>query len=287
MNKLTPLLLSCILVPWVLSATVKKFDWSFENTEEAAISHEEDSVLNNEEFLEAKRPETDVMSFPQSDIVPDVTPQPDSELPTCLLCVCLTGSVYCEEILIDVVPTLPKETAYLYARYNKIKRIKTKDFANFPTLKRIDLTGNLIEEIEEGAFSKLPLLEELSLAENKLTKLPVLPAKLTVFNANYNMLKSRGVKSNAFRKLTNLSYLYLSNNQLDSVPLHLPESLRILHMQNNNITSISDETFCKGNSTLYIREKMEEIRLDGNPVSLAKYPNSFICLKMLPFGSYF
>lgn len=54
-----------------------------------------------------------------------------SELPTCLLCVCLTGSVYCEEILIDVVPTLPKETAYLYARYNKIKRINTKDFANF------------------------------------------------------------------------------------------------------------------------------------------------------------
>lgn len=28
------------------------------------------------------------------------------------------------------VPTLPKETAYLYARFNKIKKIRTKDFAD-------------------------------------------------------------------------------------------------------------------------------------------------------------
>lgn len=67
------------------------------------------------------------------------------------------------------------------------------------TLKRIDLTGNLISEIEDGAFSKLTLLEELSLAENQLVKLPALPAKLTSFNANYNKLKTKGVKANAFK----------------------------------------------------------------------------------------
>lgn len=67
------------------------------------------------------------------------------------------------------------------------------------TLKRIDLTGNLISEIEDGAFSKLALLEELSLAENKLVKLPMLPNKLTTFNANYNLLKTKGVKANAFK----------------------------------------------------------------------------------------
>lgn len=54
------------------------------------------------------------------------------DLPTCLLCVCLTGSVYCEEVSPDMtsVPTLPKETAYLYARYNMIKKITAKDFAD-------------------------------------------------------------------------------------------------------------------------------------------------------------
>lgn len=55
-----------------------------------------------------------------------------ADLPTCLLCVCLTGSVYCEEVAPDMttVPALPKETAYLYARFNKIKKISTKDFAD-------------------------------------------------------------------------------------------------------------------------------------------------------------
>ena len=66
-------------------------------------------------------------------------------------------------------------------------------------LKRIDLTGNIISEIEDGAFSKLTKLEELFLAENRLTKLPMLPSKLTTLNANFNLLKSKGVRSNAFK----------------------------------------------------------------------------------------
>lgn len=55
-----------------------------------------------------------------------------ADLPTCLLCVCLTGSVYCEEVvpLMMSVPTLPKETAYLYARFNMIEKISNNDFAD-------------------------------------------------------------------------------------------------------------------------------------------------------------
>lgn len=67
------------------------------------------------------------------------------------------------------------------------------------TLRRIDLTGNLISEIEDGAFSKLNQLEELTLAENKLVKLPMLPAKLVSLNANHNLLKTKGVKANIFK----------------------------------------------------------------------------------------
>lgn len=66
-------------------------------------------------------------------------------------------------------------------------------------LRRLDFTGNLIEDIEDGTFSKLALLEELSLAENQLLKLPVLPPKLTLFNAKYNKIKSRGIKANTFK----------------------------------------------------------------------------------------
>ncbi|XP_078517519.1 mimecan [Lissotriton helveticus] len=217
----------------------------------------------------------------------DLPSTQDADLPTCLLCVCLSGSVYCEETEIEAIPPLPKETSYLYARFNKIKKITAKDFADIPTLKRIDLTGNRIEEIEDGAFAKLNLLEQLSLADNKISRLPALPVNLTSFNANNNRIKSKAIKANTFKKLNNLSYLYLAENSLESVPLNLPESLRILHLQFNNITSITDDTFCKSNNTRYVRTKMDEIRMEGNPVILGKYPNSFTCLKMLPTGSYF
>lgn len=223
--------------------------------------------------------------FRRDENVTDATEAKD--LPTCLACVCLSGSVYCEETDIEEVPPLPKETAYLYARFNKIKKITVKDFSDFPTLKRIDLTGNVIEEIEEKSFEKLVNLEQLSLAENKLTRIPALPTKLTSFNANENMIKSKAVKANAFKKLTSLAYLYLAHNQLDNVPANLPESLRVLHLQFNNIDSITDDTFCKANDTRYIRPKLDEIRMDGNPVILGKYPNSFTCLRILPHGSYF
>ncbi|KAM8930200.1 mimecan isoform 1-T1 [Pelodytes ibericus] len=211
----------------------------------------------------------------------------NADLPTCLACVCLSGSVYCEETDIEEVPPLPKETAYLYARFNKIKKITAKDFSDFPTLKRIDLTGNEISEIDEKAFEKLVLLEQLSLAENKLTRIPALPTKLISFNANNNLIKSKAIKANAFKKMANLSYLYLAHNQLDSVPQNLPESLRVIHLQFNEISSITDDTFCKSNDTRYVRSKLDEIRMDGNPVILGKYPNSFTCLRTLPSGSYF
>ncbi|XP_076865407.1 osteoglycin, paralog a [Brachyhypopomus gauderio] len=210
-----------------------------------------------------------------------------SDLPTCLLCVCLTGSVYCEEVDPDMtsVPALPKETAYLYARYNKIKKITAKDFGDIVTLKRIDLTGNRISEIEDGAFTKLTLLEDLSLAENQLVRLPMLPVKLASFNANHNHLKTKGVKANAFKKLSKLRNLYLAHNQLEAVPM-IPESVTILHIQNNNISTVNTDTFCKSNDTYYIRPNMNEIRMDGNPVILAQYPNSFTCLQSLPIGRY-
>ncbi|XP_074537978.1 osteoglycin, paralog b isoform X2 [Halichoeres trimaculatus] len=219
-------------------------------------------------------------------IIPDYEgDQEAKELPTCLLCVCLSGSVYCEEVSPEMtaVPPLPKETAYLYARFNNISRISNRDFADMVTLRRIDLSGNIISVIEDGAFSKLSNLEELTLAENRLTKLPVLPTNLVSFNANFNRLRTQGVKATAFKKLTKLAYLYLGNNELTAVP-QLPESLHVVHFHNNKIATITDETFCQGNSSHYIRTNMYEVRLDGNPIQLSSHPESFICLESLPIG---
>ncbi|XP_023278583.1 mimecan-like [Seriola lalandi dorsalis] len=265
MMQLRTLIFTSVVLPWILSSAAK------------------------DEYVEARKPKRDIVNLPDYGFHQDTdtaVPKAD-ELPTCLLCVCLSGSVYCEEVNpeMSAVPALPKETAYLYARFNKITKIRNQDFADMATLRRIDLSGNLISEIEDGAFSKLPNLEELTLAENKLIKLPTLPTKLVSFNANFNKLKTQGVKATAFKKLTRLVYLYLGNNELTAVP-QLPESLHVVHLQNNKISAITDETFCKGNTSHYIRANLDQVRLDGNPVKLSQHPNSFICLQTLPVGWY-
>ncbi|XP_068585876.1 mimecan-like isoform X2 [Cebidichthys violaceus] len=263
MMQLRTLLLTSVVLPWMLSSAAKQ---------------------KNMDVRKPKKYSAKVANFKALQDTDPAAPRAH-ELPTCLLCVCLSGSVYCEEVTpqMSAVPALPKETSYLYARFNKIRKIRKQDFADTATMKRIDLTGNLIAEIEDGAFSRLPHLEELTLAENRLTKLPVLPGGLVSFNANFNWLKTQGVKGSAFSKLTRLTYLYLGNNELAVVP-QLPESLHVVHLHNNKISTITDETFCRGNASHYIRTNMDEVRLDGNPVELSEHPNSFICLQSLPIG---
>ncbi|XP_051932328.1 osteoglycin, paralog a [Hippocampus zosterae] len=283
-SSMRALVLTCMLLaPWLTAGTAASYR---EDARQAATPGRQRGSFfgNGFKSMRTRR------ELPSAD-EPDNTPMPAagdaSDLPTCLLCVCLTGSVYCEEVNPDMtaVPTVPKKTAYLYARFNKIRKINTKDFAEIVTLKRIDLTGNLISEIEDGAFAKLPLLEELSLADNRLVRLPMLPGKLMSFNANNNFLKTKGVKATAFKKLTGLVYLYLADNEIEAVP-QIPETVRTLHLQNNNITDINIDTFCRSNDTYYLRPNLSEVRLDGNPVILSKYPDSFMCMKVLPIGRY-
>ncbi|KAK1801743.1 hypothetical protein P4O66_022378 [Electrophorus voltai] len=253
------LVLSFLIVPWTICSTAQRD--KMELRPRGLVRRVEFGEVHPDNvFMEAKKPKKKVIAAPESTDDTDdqslTDDKKEADLPTCLLCVCLTGSVYCEEVSPEMktVPALPKETTYLYARFNKITKITNKDFADIATLKRIDLTGNRISEIEDGAFSKLVQLEELSLAENRLVKLPMLPPKLISLNANHNQLKTKGIKSNTFK--------------------------------NNNITTLTDETFCKGNDTHYIRYNMLEVRLDGNPLILAQHPNSFICLRSLPIGHY-
>ncbi|XP_060925601.1 osteoglycin, paralog a [Limanda limanda] len=278
-------LFTCVLVPWLMASTARGFNQNQQLISGSLPGNELDTYFSDN-FI-SRRARRDLPPADEPDDSSISEGADTSDLPTCLLCVCLTGSVYCEEVSPDMtaVPMMPKETAYLYARFNKIRKIKTKDFSEIVTLKRIDLTGNLISEIEDGAFSKLTLLEELSLAENRLVKLPMLPAKLTVFNANNNLLKTKGVKANAFKKMTKLTNLFLADNQLEAVP-QIPESVRILHLQNNNITLVNKDTFCKSNDTYYLRLSLSEVRMDGNPVVLSTFPDSFTCMKVLPVGRY-
>ncbi|NXD31569.1 OPT protein, partial [Spelaeornis formosus] len=207
-------------------------------------------------------------------------------LPSCLLCLCLGSSVYCDDSELEKVPVLSPDTAYLYARFNRIGTVGAGDFAGLEQLKRIDLSSNSIAWAHAAAFRGLPRLQELLLAQNRLTALPELPRSLVRLDVSLNRIGSAGLSHEAFRDLKQLQFLHLSDNQLDFIPVPLPESLRSLHLQNNNIQTMHEDTFCDSQELGQIRRALEDIRLDGNPINLSLFPNAFFCLPRLPTGRF-
>ncbi|XP_077090554.1 epiphycan [Siphateles boraxobius] len=220
--------------------------------------------------------------------LPDIDTDIDTDttgMATCMLCTCLVGSVYCDDLKLDRVPPLAKETTHFYARYNRIARISKSDFANLNKLKRIDLTSNGISRIDDDAFFGLPALEELILRENSIRQLPALPPSMTLIDACHNQLGNTGIQREAFKDMPGLLYLYLTDNNIDHIPVPLPDSLRSLHLQNNNIQMIHEDTFCNPHDLNYIRNALEDVRLDGNPINLSRTPQAYICLPRIPVGA--
>ncbi|KAM6896627.1 epiphycan isoform 1-T2 [Lycodopsis pacificus] len=211
---------------------------------------------------------------------------PDTQkgMPTCLLCTCLGGSVYCDDLKLDSVPPLPKDTTHFYARYNRITKINKSDFAFMNKLKRIDLTANEIMSIDERAFLGLPELEELVIRENHISQLPALPETMSLIDGSHNNIGSKGIHREAFKDMTSLLYLYLTDNHIDYIPVPLPDSLRSLHLQRNNIQMMHGDTFCNLKDFNYIRNALEDIRLDGNPINLSRTPQAYVCLPRIPIG---
>uniref|UniRef100_A0A3P9BAX1 Epiphycan n=1 Tax=Maylandia zebra TaxID=106582 RepID=A0A3P9BAX1_9CICH len=205
-------------------------------------------------------------------------------MPICLLCTCLGGSVYCDDLNLDSVPPLPKDTTHFYARYNRIKKINKSDFASMNKLKRIDLTHNEITSIEDRAFMGLPELEEVVIRENHISQLPSFPETMTLIDASHNNIGSKGIHREAFKDMTGLLYLYLTDNHIDYIPVPLPDTLRSLHLQRNNIQMMHEDTFCNLQDFSYIRRALEDIRLDGNPINLSRTPQAYICLPRIPIG---
>ncbi|XP_016159619.1 PREDICTED: opticin [Ficedula albicollis] len=213
-------------------------------------------------------------------------PIPGQALPCCLLCLCLGSSVYCDDAELEQLPALPPHTEYLYGRFNRIAAVRARDFAGLEKLKRIDLSSNSIRRVEADAFRLLPSLQELLLPRNRLGALPELPRSLRRLDASGNRIPSAGLRPEAFRDLKQLQFLHLSDNQLDFIPVPLPESLRSLHLQNNNIRTMHEDTFCDSQDQGQIRRALEDIRLDGNPINLSLFPNAFFCLPRLPTGRF-
>uniref|UniRef100_A0A673I013 Fibril-forming collagen alpha chain-like n=1 Tax=Sinocyclocheilus rhinocerous TaxID=307959 RepID=A0A673I013_9TELE len=255
------------------------------------LSPDEDIDPSHHASLEEEEEEEELPIKPQ--LIPSgsgesgtlMGPSAQGGMATCMLCTCLVGSVYCDDLKLDRVPPLSKETTHFYARYNKIARISKSDFANLNKLNRIDLTSNGISRIDDDAFFGLPALEELILRENSIRQLPALPPSMTLIDASHNQLGSTGIQREAFKDMPGLLYLYLTDNNIDHIPVPLPDSLRSLHLQNNNIQMMHEDTFCNPHDLNYIRNALEDVRLDGNPINLSRTPQAYICLPRIPVGA--
>ena len=159
----------------------------------------------------------------------------------------------------------------------------------YPDLRQLNLSNNEIKEIPGGTFIGFSNLEELGLAYNAITNLSdgvhvITPAFMRA------KAEGRGPLVSSFAGLTALQRLYLSMNNLSSLPesfggltglkvlwlewnelSSLPESfsrlteLEILAIPNNELSSLP-ETF--GSLTA-----LQKLNLDGN--KLSSLPESF------------
>ncbi|NXR88255.1 OPT protein, partial [Hypocryptadius cinnamomeus] len=218
-------------------------------------------------------------------------PIPGQGLPSCLLCLCLGSSVYCDDAELEQIPALPPDTAYLYARFNRIGAIRAGDFSGLGKL--IHKHQRFVPKKEtEECFDFIPIKGEAMGHSPRISQifggLSLLFIPISLSLSPFLRGPSLGGFTSALslQDLKQLQFLHLSDNQLDFIPVPLPESLRSLHLQNNNIQTMHEDTFCDSQEQGQIRRALEDIRLDGNPINLSLFPNAFSCLPRLPTGRF-
>ncbi|XP_014051872.1 leucine-rich repeat transmembrane protein FLRT1 [Salmo salar] len=92
-----------------------------------------------------------------------------------------------------------------------------------------------------------------------LSSIPPLPLSATVLYLQNNHIDNAGLPTSLERHLTVL-VVYLYDNELDDFPMHLPPSLRELHLQDNNIRTLPRATLAR-------MPLLEKLHLDDNSVS--------------------
>ncbi|XP_066286638.1 toll-like receptor 2 [Branchiostoma lanceolatum] len=151
---------------------------------------------------------------------------------------------------------------------NKISVIHEDAFGGLPSLKVLDLNGNMIQVLNKAILHQLEKVEKLNLSNNAIHTLEAETfaemKDLHVLDLTQNnMTFTSETSASLFTGPENLTSLYLAQNLIKSCPEDLGKALpylRHLGLQKNNI-SVFSETFLKGLGSL------KEIDLSGNPFS--------------------
>ncbi|XP_077588784.1 leucine-rich repeat transmembrane protein FLRT1 [Stigmatopora nigra] len=89
--------------------------------------------------------------------------------------------------------------------------------------------------------------------------IPPLPLTAAILYLQSNRLSNAGLPQSLERS-TSIRVIYLYANQLDEFPIHLPPSLRELHLQDNNIRTLPRSSLAK-------LPLLERLHLDDNSIS--------------------
>ncbi|KAI4813912.1 hypothetical protein KUCAC02_003133 [Chaenocephalus aceratus] len=92
-----------------------------------------------------------------------------------------------------------------------------------------------------------------------LSSIPSLPPSASVLYLQNNQINNPGLPTSLERQLA-IRVVYLYDNELDEFPVHLPPSIRELHLQDNNIRTIP-------RSALARMPLLEKLHLDDNSIS--------------------
>ena len=92
-----------------------------------------------------------------------------------------------------------------------------------------------------------------------LSAIPPLPSYASVLYLQNNQVNNPGLPTSLEHHLT-VRVVYLYDNELDDFPVHLPPSLRELHLQDNNIRTVP-------RSALARMPLLERLHLDDNSIS--------------------
>ncbi|XP_023020601.2 uncharacterized protein [Leptinotarsa decemlineata] len=87
------------------------------------------------------------------------------------------------------------------------------------SIRSLRLAGNNIRSVSCGDLDSYPLLQLLDLASNDLITL----------------------EEDALGRLDSLAVLYLSDNNIQEIPRSLPEKLKALHVEHNNVEKVSEK----------------------------------------------
>ncbi|KRY61264.1 Leucine-rich repeat-containing protein 15 [Trichinella britovi] len=170
--------------------------------------------------------------------------------------------------------------------HNSIGSLASRPFASYASvdyLQRLDLSNNLLLDIDDGAFDGLRNLQELSLEANGLSAVPTAPlshlrSKLTNLNFGSNRINTIGKGSLNFPKLTSLSLEYngLADFHLDALA-GLTE-LNYLYLTGNHFTQWHPDIYKHvGNLRVLAVGEMAISRL---PVDAFKHITGLIRLEM-------